>query len=129
MYSEKKHQWFKCTATFDTGTSDNWISKSVVDTLELDIATVLSEQHISVTGEPFNVSDVADIVWSADGTSDATHRSRQSRFRIIDSPPFDVIFGNDLIFCESISSFNNAALILTKGKDNPPQPTQKTLLL
>jgi hypothetical protein len=101
MYSEKQHQWFKYSATLYSGTctKDIWISTYGADTLEPDIVTVPSQKHTMLSMVPLNSSEVADIVWSADGTNEATHKSRQSRLRIHNLPMnVDVIFGNDLIF-------------------------------
>jgi hypothetical protein len=69
MYSEKQHQWFKYSTTLDTGicTKDIWISTYGADTLEPDIFTVPSQEHATLSREPLNYSEVADIVWSQMG--------------------------------------------------------------
>jgi hypothetical protein len=120
MYLGKQHQWFKYSATLATSTctQDIWISTYGADTLEPDTVSVPSQKHATLSKESLNPSEVAGIIWSADGTNEATHRLRQSRFRIGDFPmAVDVVFGRHLIFSESIYSFNNAALVLTKAKE------------
>ena len=118
MYSDRLEKWFTLTANFDSGTTENWITKNVVDLLQHVIVTVPYTKYQTFSGETLDSSLlVHDILWHGDGTS---ARSRSTDFRVIgNSAPFEVLFGSDFIFSESVYSFNEANLILTKVKETP----------
>jgi hypothetical protein len=118
---------------FDSATEYNWISKTVADRLKLVIVNMPSEQYTTFSGVTFQSSEVADIVWSA-GVGEGAHGSRQSRFRISNSPmDVDIVFGKDfidLIFSEPnvASMFLNSELVGDKeaSKSSPQDLTDLT---
>jgi hypothetical protein len=118
MYSEKNEVWVELTARFDSGTPDNWMTKEVVDLLDHAIVTVPFEQYQTFTGEVMGSSElVRSVLWHGDS---ASTRSRSTDFRVIRKPaPFEVLFGSDFLFSQSVYSFNEPNLILTKLKETP----------
>jgi hypothetical protein len=118
MYSDKNEEWVELTATFDSGTPDNWMTKEVVDLLDHAIVTVPFERYQTFTGEVMGSSElVHSVLWHGDS---ARTRSRSTDFRVINKPaPFEVLFGSKFLFSESVYSFNEPNLILTKMKESP----------
>jgi hypothetical protein len=118
MYSDKYEKWVELTARFDSGTPDNWMTKDVVDLLDHAIVTVPLERYQTFTGEVMVSSElVRSVLWHGDS---ASTRSRSTDFRVIRKPaPFEVLFGSNFLFSESVYSFNEPNLILTKLKETP----------
>lgn len=119
MYSENRKDWYPIQATFDTGTSENWISADTVARLKYDVENVPKATYYTFTGETLESSKVIrEVRWRIDTGTGSSARSRWADFRIAPKgAPFVVLFGTDLIFSEDIFSFNDAALILTKGDE------------
>jgi hypothetical protein len=116
MYSESRKNWCPVEATFDTGTTENWISADTVARLKYDVEDVPAAMYYTFTGEALESSKVIrQVRWCINTGTGAGARSRWADFRIAPKgAPFVVLFGRDLIFSEDIFSFNEAALILTK---------------
>lgn len=121
VYSDKKKKWFELIATFDTGTTDNWVTSDVVDLLEHTIVTVPYTQYRTFDGSVLDSSKrVQQVLWHGDGER---ARSRHTNFRVISEPaPFQVLFGSAFLFSECVMSFNEHALILATVKETKGMP-------
>jgi hypothetical protein len=106
-------------ATFDTGTAENWVSKSTVAQLKCSTEHVQAVTYYTFTGETLESSKVIrDVRWCIHTGSGGGNKSRWADFRVApEGAPFEVLFGSDLIFSEDIFSFKEAALILIKGDE------------
>ena len=119
MYCERRREWHRVEATFDTGTPENWISMDTVARLNYSIQKVENSTYYTFTGETLHSSEVIrQVRWCIDTGIGPDTRSRYTSFRIAPhGAPFMVLFGRDLIFSEDIFSFNEANLILTKADE------------
>jgi hypothetical protein len=107
-------------ATFDTGTRENWVSKSTVAQLKCTTENVQAATYFTFTGETLESSKVIrDVGWCIDTGSGVGDKSRWADFRVApEGAPFEVLFGRDLIFSEDIFGFKDATLILIKGDES-----------
>lgn len=106
-------------AKFDTGTSDNWMSPSVAESLGYELEEALPLALSTFNGEGVD-SDriVRDITWVAADPDTRSPKSHQSDFRIAPrNAPFQVLFGEDFLKLKGVYTFNDSALILAKKTD------------
>ena len=114
IYSGVKEMWHPFTAKFDTGTVKNWISSHIVDRMQLPVQKVAPKIYVAFNGERLESAEVIlDLLWCGDGSL----KSQESDFRIAYNAPFDILFGEELLFSRAIYSFNEYALILTSRKE------------
>ncbi len=113
MYSTTQDKWHPLAATLDTGTPDNWIDESVLQTLSLEANFEATEtEFMDFSGKTVKSSATVDIPWCAAGGS---RKVRKHKFRVAQSAPFDVVLGETLLVVEEgILVFNETAWILAK---------------
>jgi hypothetical protein len=123
MYSIAQDKWHPFPATLDTGTDDNWIDETLLETLTLEPRLEATEEEfMDFSGKTVKSIAMVDIPWCSAG---GNRKIRKHKFRIAKSAPFDVVLGNQLLFKdEGIFVFNRIAWILakknpTEGKYNP----------
>jgi hypothetical protein len=106
-------------ATFDSGTDENWVSKSTVAQLKCSTKHVEAVTYHTFTGETLESSKmIRDVRWRIDTGSGGGNISRWANFRVApEGALFQVLFGSNLILSEEIFSFKEAAFVLIKGDE------------
>ncbi|RDL38739.1 uncharacterized protein BP5553_03079 [Venustampulla echinocandica] len=97
-------------STLDTGTTGNWISDDALQRLQIKSVAEAPTDWITFNGKTVRSEAVAEITWTGVGN----RKTRVTSFRVAKKPPFDVVFGSELIFSEQIFSFDKTAWILAR---------------
>lgn len=101
MYSSKNGQWYPLLALLDTGTAENWISRTIVDRLRLDAANGKTTLWTTFNGTQLSSGSTVTPTWCSVGRG-ITH---VTDFRVVSNAPFDVLFGKNILFSAEIMFF------------------------
>ena len=86
----------------------------MVERLQLPVEKVMPKRYVAFNGERLESAEVIlDLLWCGDGSL----KSQESDFRVAYNAPFDILFGEELLFSQLIYSFNEHALILTSREE------------
>jgi hypothetical protein len=103
MHSTRNGQWYDLLATLDPGTTENWISRTIVDRLRLDVTNGLATKWPTFNGEELISRSMVTPTWCSEGQG----VSHVTDFRIVDSGPFDVLFGRNILYSPEINCFQD----------------------
>jgi len=116
VHSTFDGKWHGVIATLDTGSDENWISQEVVDRLRLDVTNGLVTKWRSFNGANVASDSTVRATWSNLGTG----VSYANIFRIIPDPPFDILFGRNLIVSGEVSWTDNSKVSSVLIHEQPP---------
>ena len=103
MHSTRHALWYGLIATLDTGTTENWISQAIVERVGLDVSKGLVTKWTTFNGEQLLSGSTVASTWCSEGHP-ITH---VTEFRVVYNPPFDVLFGTNLLFSPEINFFRD----------------------
>jgi hypothetical protein len=123
MHSPRHGQWFGLLATLDTGTTENWITQTVVDRLGLIAKNGLITQWTTLNGQEVSSGSTVNPTWCRQG-QDITH---VADFRVVSTGPFDIIFGRNIL---SAAPFNDSdvatnTVLICGGDEKANQPQER----
>lgn len=97
MFSNKNSDWQSMTAICDSKADENWITRKVLDSLNLEATADQIIKSLVYAGQSLSSKSNATVTWRDDNSgvaSDTSYTAYDTAFYVVDDAPFDVLFGS-----------------------------------